>query len=37
MDLQLCTQVPVTFFASWEEVGEFATMFSKAVAEAPYK
>uniref|UniRef100_A0A493TZJ9 Essential meiotic structure-specific endonuclease 1 n=1 Tax=Anas platyrhynchos platyrhynchos TaxID=8840 RepID=A0A493TZJ9_ANAPP len=37
VDLQLCTQVPVTFFASWEEVGEFATMFSKAVAEAPYK
>lgn len=37
VDLQLCTQVQVTFFASWEELGEFATMFSKAVAEAPYK
>ncbi|NXL94816.1 EME1 endonuclease, partial [Alectura lathami] len=37
VDLQLFTQVQVTFFDSWEELGEFATMFTKAVAEAPFK
>ncbi|XP_021270585.1 crossover junction endonuclease EME1 isoform X2 [Numida meleagris] len=37
VDLQLCTHVQVTFFESWEELGEFATMFTKAVAEAPFK
>uniref|UniRef100_A0A669Q7L6 Essential meiotic structure-specific endonuclease 1 n=1 Tax=Phasianus colchicus TaxID=9054 RepID=A0A669Q7L6_PHACC len=37
VDLQLCTRVQVTFFESWEELGEFATMFTKAVAEAPFK
>ncbi|KFU93425.1 Crossover junction endonuclease EME1, partial [Chaetura pelagica] len=37
VDLQLSTQVPVRFFESWEELGEFVTMFTKAVAEAPFK
>ncbi|XP_065591718.1 crossover junction endonuclease EME1 [Cyrtonyx montezumae] len=37
VDLQLHTHVQVTFFESWEELGEFATMFTKAVAEAPFK
>ncbi|NXF77813.1 EME1 endonuclease, partial [Sclerurus mexicanus] len=37
VDLQLCTQVQVSFFESCEEVGEYATMFTKAVAEAPFK
>ncbi|NXK49489.1 EME1 endonuclease, partial [Chauna torquata] len=37
VDLQLCTQVQVTSLESWEELGEFATMFTKAVAEAPFK
>ncbi|NXE10602.1 EME1 endonuclease, partial [Lophotis ruficrista] len=37
VDLQLEKQVQVSFFESWEELGEFATMFTKAVAEAPYK
>ncbi|KFP70455.1 Crossover junction endonuclease EME1, partial [Acanthisitta chloris] len=37
VDLQLCTQVQVSFFESCEELGEFATMFAKAVAEAPFK
>uniref|UniRef100_A0A8C9LGC6 Essential meiotic structure-specific endonuclease 1 n=1 Tax=Pavo cristatus TaxID=9049 RepID=A0A8C9LGC6_PAVCR len=37
VDLQLCTRVQVSFFESWEELGEFATMFTKAVAEAPFK
>ncbi|KFM07823.1 Crossover junction endonuclease EME1, partial [Aptenodytes forsteri] len=37
VDLQLCKQVQVSFFESWEELGEFATMFTKAVAEAPFK
>ncbi|XP_026716631.1 crossover junction endonuclease EME1 isoform X2 [Athene cunicularia] len=37
VDLQLCKQVQVSFFKSWEELGEFATMFTKAVAEAPFK
>ncbi|XP_015735695.1 crossover junction endonuclease EME1 isoform X3 [Coturnix japonica] len=37
VDLQLCTRVQVTFFESWEELGEFAAMFTKAVAEAPFK
>ncbi|XP_068007053.1 crossover junction endonuclease EME1 [Melanerpes formicivorus] len=37
VDMQLNKQVQVTFFESWEELGEFATMFTKAVAEAPFK
>ncbi|NXC77148.1 EME1 endonuclease, partial [Anhinga anhinga] len=37
VDLQLDKQVQVSFFESWEELGEFATMFTKAVAEAPFK
>ncbi|NXH95936.1 EME1 endonuclease, partial [Pachycephala philippinensis] len=37
VDLQLSTQVQVSIFESSEELGEYATMFSKAVAEAPYK
>ncbi|OXB59391.1 hypothetical protein ASZ78_009691, partial [Callipepla squamata] len=37
VDLQLHTHVQVSFFESWEELGEFATMFTKAVAEAPFK
>ncbi|NXG49473.1 EME1 endonuclease, partial [Psilopogon haemacephalus] len=37
VDLQLDKQVQVTFFESWEELGEFAAMFTKAVAEAPFK
>ncbi|KFV63663.1 Crossover junction endonuclease EME1 [Dryobates pubescens] len=37
VDLQLNKQVQITFFESWEELGEFATMFTKAVAEAPFK
>ncbi|XP_064532004.1 medium-chain acyl-CoA ligase ACSF2, mitochondrial isoform X3 [Pseudopipra pipra] len=36
VDLQLCTQVQVSFFDSCEELGEYATMFTKAVAEAPF-
>ncbi|XP_009704558.1 PREDICTED: crossover junction endonuclease EME1 [Cariama cristata] len=37
VDLQLDKQVQVSFFESWEEFGEFAMMFTKAVAEAPFK
>ncbi|NXF49388.1 EME1 endonuclease, partial [Oceanites oceanicus] len=37
VDLQVCKQVQVSFFESWKELGEFATMFTKAVAEAPFK
>ncbi|NWH86668.1 EME1 endonuclease, partial [Aegithalos caudatus] len=37
VDLQLSTQVQITIFESSEELGEYATMFTKAVAEAPYK
>ncbi|NWS40404.1 EME1 endonuclease, partial [Probosciger aterrimus] len=37
VDLQLCKQVQVSFFESWEELGEYATMFTKSVAEAPFK
>ncbi|NXT22602.1 EME1 endonuclease, partial [Syrrhaptes paradoxus] len=37
VDLQLSKEVQVSFFESWEELGEFATMFTKAVAEAPFK
>ncbi|KAK4811820.1 hypothetical protein QYF61_010322 [Mycteria americana] len=37
VDLQLSKQVQVSFFESREELGEFATMFTKAVAEAPFK
>ncbi|XP_009863751.1 PREDICTED: crossover junction endonuclease EME1 [Apaloderma vittatum] len=37
VDLQLSKRVQVSFFDSWEELGEYVTMFSKAVAEAPFK
>ncbi|NXA04459.1 EME1 endonuclease, partial [Sapayoa aenigma] len=37
VDLQLCAQVQVRFFESCEELGQYATMFTKAVAEAPFK
>ncbi|NXL96597.1 EME1 endonuclease, partial [Tyrannus savana] len=37
VDLQLSTQVQVSCFESCEELGEYATMFTKAVAEAPFK
>ncbi|NWX11924.1 EME1 endonuclease, partial [Aegotheles bennettii] len=37
VDLQLSTKVQVTSFESWEELGGFATAFTKAVAEAPFK
>ncbi|XP_030818008.1 crossover junction endonuclease EME1 isoform X2 [Geospiza fortis] len=37
VDLQLSTQVQISIFESNEELGEYATMFTKAVAEAPYK
>ncbi|KFQ42471.1 Crossover junction endonuclease EME1, partial [Nestor notabilis] len=37
VDLQLCKQVQVRFFESWEELGVYATMFTKSVAEAPFK
>ncbi|XP_061232935.1 crossover junction endonuclease EME1 [Neopsephotus bourkii] len=37
VDLQLGKQVQVSFFESWEELGEYATMFTKSVAEAPFK
>ncbi|NXS91808.1 EME1 endonuclease, partial [Jacana jacana] len=37
VDLQICKQVQVSFFESSEELGEYATMFTKAVAEAPFK
>ncbi|NWW91049.1 EME1 endonuclease, partial [Rhynochetos jubatus] len=37
VDLQLGKQVQVSFFESWEELGEYTTMFTKAVAEAPFK
>ncbi|NXJ88377.1 EME1 endonuclease, partial [Corythaixoides concolor] len=35
--LQLDKYIQVSPFESWEELGEFATMFTKAVAEAPFK
>ncbi|XP_015501141.1 crossover junction endonuclease EME1 isoform X2 [Parus major] len=37
VDLQLSTQVQISIFESSEELGEYAAMFTKAVAEAPYK
>ncbi|NXJ74776.1 EME1 endonuclease, partial [Trogon melanurus] len=37
VDLQLSKEVQVSFFESWEELGEYVTMFTKAVAEAPFK
>ncbi|XP_009582190.1 PREDICTED: crossover junction endonuclease EME1 [Fulmarus glacialis] len=37
VDLQLCKQVQVSFCESWKDLGEFATMFTKAVAKAPFK
>ncbi|KAM6473397.1 crossover junction endonuclease EME1 isoform 1-T2 [Liasis olivaceus] len=37
VDLQLHAGVQVQTLASWKELGEFASMFTKAVAEAPFK
>ncbi|XP_029139121.1 crossover junction endonuclease EME1 [Protobothrops mucrosquamatus] len=37
VELQLHTGVQVQVLASWKEFGEFASMFTKAVAEAPFK
>lgn len=37
MELQLSKPVQISFFETWEELGEFAMMFTKAIAEAPYK
>ncbi|NXY77034.1 EME1 endonuclease, partial [Glareola pratincola] len=37
VDLQICKQVQVSLFETWEELGEFAAMFTKAVAQAPFK
>ncbi|NXD28690.1 EME1 endonuclease, partial [Spelaeornis formosus] len=37
VDLQLSTQVQVSIFESNEELGEYAAMFTKAVANALYK
>lgn len=37
VDLQLHTGVQVRILESWKEFGDFAGMFTKAVAEAPFK
>ncbi|NWU91506.1 EME1 endonuclease, partial [Upupa epops] len=37
VDLHLSKQVQVSFFESWEELGEYAMMLTKAVAQAPFK
>ncbi|XP_034645145.1 crossover junction endonuclease EME1 isoform X1 [Trachemys scripta elegans] len=37
VDLQLHTGVQVRLLESWKELGDFASMFTKAVAEAPFK
>ncbi|XP_038227133.1 crossover junction endonuclease EME1 isoform X2 [Dermochelys coriacea] len=37
VDLQLHTGVQVRILESWKELGDFASMFTKAVAEAPFK
>ncbi|XP_069510976.1 crossover junction endonuclease EME1 isoform X3 [Ambystoma mexicanum] len=37
VEVQLHTGVQVRFLESWKEFGEFASMFTKAVAEAPFK
>ncbi|NXN95039.1 EME1 endonuclease, partial [Rhinopomastus cyanomelas] len=37
VDLQLSKQVQVRFFESWEELGEYAMMLTKAIAQAPFK
>ncbi|XP_074870888.1 structure-specific endonuclease subunit EME1 [Carettochelys insculpta] len=37
VDLQLHTGVQVRSFESWKELGDFASMFTKAIAEAPFK
>ncbi|XP_056209041.1 crossover junction endonuclease EME1-like [Falco biarmicus] len=37
VDLQVSKQVQIQMFESWEELGEFVTMFTKAVAEAPFR
>ncbi|NXK09332.1 EME1 endonuclease, partial [Herpetotheres cachinnans] len=37
VDLQVCRQAQIRMFESWEELGEFVTMFTKAIAEAPFK
>ncbi|XP_040447472.1 crossover junction endonuclease EME1-like [Falco naumanni] len=37
VDLQVSKQVQIQMFESWEELGEFVTMFTKAVSEAPFR
>ncbi|KAJ7315976.1 hypothetical protein JRQ81_002138 [Phrynocephalus forsythii] len=37
VDLQLHTGIQVQLLESWKEFGDFARMFTKAVAEAPFK
>ncbi|XP_067403584.1 crossover junction endonuclease EME1 isoform X2 [Emydura macquarii macquarii] len=37
VDLQLHTGVQLRLLESWKELGDFASMFTKAVAEAPFK
>lgn len=37
VDLQLHTGVQVRILESWKELGDFASTFTKAVAEAPFK
>ncbi|XP_030064202.1 structure-specific endonuclease subunit EME1 isoform X2 [Microcaecilia unicolor] len=37
VDLQLGTGVQVRFLATWKEFADFTSMFTKAVAEAPFK
>ncbi|NXU54125.1 EME1 endonuclease, partial [Turnix velox] len=36
-DLQICKPVQVSFFESEEELGDYARMITKAIAEAPFK
>lgn len=37
VDVQLHTGIQVRFVETWKEFGEFASMFTKSVAEAPFK
>ncbi|NXT45411.1 EME1 endonuclease, partial [Pelecanoides urinatrix] len=37
VDLQVCKQVHVSFCENWKDLGEFATVFTKAVAKASFK
>ncbi|XP_078510585.1 structure-specific endonuclease subunit EME1 [Lissotriton helveticus] len=37
VDIQLHTGIQVRFVETWKEFGEFASMFTKSVAEAPFK